>query len=58
MAALAEVAARVVVDQHADVHAALHVALDDVDHRGLAREREIEDVAARARAELHPRSNR
>ena len=58
MAALAEVAAGVVVDQHADVHAALHVALDDVDHGGLARQREIEDVAARARAELHPRSNR
>ena len=58
MPALAEVAARVVVDQHADEHAALHVGLDDVDDRGLAGQREVEHVAARARAQLHPRSNR
>ena len=58
MAALAEVAPGIVVDQHADEHAALHVGLDGVDDRGLARQREVEDVAARARAQLHPRSNR
>ena len=46
MPALAEVAPRVVVDEHADEHAALHVLLDRVDDRGLAGQREVEDVAA------------
>ena len=52
--ALAEVAPGVVVDQHPDVHTALHVALDHVDDRGPAGERDVEDVAARAAGAASP----
>ena len=48
LALVAEVAAGVVLDRDRELHDALHALDDLLDDRGLAVERDVEDVRARA----------
>src|SRR5207237_9409679 len=52
----AQVAARVVVGDDRQRDPSLHVLLDRLDHRGPARQRQIEDVAAAAGPQAHATS--
>ena len=53
LAALAEVAPRVVVDHDGELDVAVEVLVDALDQRGAAGQREVHDVAAGARAQSH-----